>query len=87
MSHRTYITIKTTQVDAVNYVEVNENKDTLRYSLDDSEFVVKWEVEGEEEQVPDSIVAIPTEDKSAVKTHSEILVIMATEAWTEPLEE
>ena len=87
MSHRTYITIKTTQVDAVNYVEVNENKDTLRYSLDDSEFVVKWEVEGEEEQVPDSIVAIPTEDKSAVKTHAEILVIMATEAWTEPLEE
>jgi hypothetical protein len=83
MSHRTYITIKTTQVDAVNYDEVNENKDTLRYSLDGSEFVVKWEEDGEEDQVPDSIVAIPTEDKSAVKTHAEILVIMNSPEWSE----
>jgi len=85
MSHRTYITIKTTQIDAVNYDEVNENKDTLRKSLDGSEFVVKWE-EDEEDQVPDSIVAIPTEDKSSVKTHAEILVIMNSSEWSEPIE-
>jgi hypothetical protein len=80
MSHRTYITIKTTQIDAIDFNEVNENKDTLRYSVDDSEFVVKWEEE-EEQQIPDSIIAIPSEYKSSIMTHAQAKTLMQTPEW------
>ena len=36
---RSYITIKTTQINTVDFREVVEDKATLRYSLDGTEFV------------------------------------------------
>ena len=86
MDHRTYITIKATQVDAVDYDEVNENKDTLRYSIDKSEFLVKWEEEDGESETPASIVAIPSGDKSSEMDHAQGLVLMDTPEWTTPPE-
>ena len=83
MSHRTYMTIKTTQVNAVDYEEVFEIKDTLRYSVDTSEFIIKW-VEIEEGQIPDSLVAIPAGDKSSPMTHAEAKTLMASNTWTDP---
>jgi hypothetical protein len=80
-NHRSYITIKTTKINTVNFAEVIEEKATLRYSVDGTEFVVKWQ-EGSP-YIPESIEAVPVADKSALMSHSEVLTLMATEAWTE----
>ena len=34
--------IPTTQIDNINFINVLESRDTLRYKLDDSEFIVKY---------------------------------------------
>ena len=82
-NHRSYITIKTTQINTVDFREVVEQKASLRYSVDGTEFVVKWQ-EGSP-YIPESIEAVPEADKSALMDHSEVLTLMATEAWTENL--
>ena len=81
-NHRSYITIKTTKINTVNFAEVIEEKATLRYSVDGTEFVVKWQ-EGSP-YIPESILAVPAADKSALMSHSKVLTLMSTEAWTDP---
>jgi len=71
MSHRTYITIKTTQIDAIDFNEVNENKDTLRYSVDGTKTFVKFEGD-----TPSFL------DGKTHYTHSEILNILRGPEWT-----
>ena len=83
-NHKTYITIKTSEINTVDFSQVIEAKATLRYSVDESEFVCKW-VEGA--PMPTSIEAVPEADRSALLSHSEALALMATEAWTTPIEE
>jgi len=82
-NHKIYVTIKTTQIDNINWGAENilEGKDTLRYSLDDSEFIIKW---SEGVNTPPSVLAIPSEDKSELMSHSEALTLMATPEWTDP---
>jgi len=82
MNHKSYITIKTTEINTVDFSEVIEQKATLRYSLDDTEFVVKW-TEGAP-YMPDSVTAVPEADRSDIMNQDECLVIMATAAWTDP---
>jgi len=84
-NHKSYITIKTSEINTVDFSQVIEAKATLRYSVDDSEFVCKW-VEGSP-YMPSSIEAVPEADRSAILSHSEALALMATEAWTTPIEE
>ncbi len=79
-----YITIKTTQLDAINFDEVAGTKDLVRYSVDSLEFIVKW-AEEEEGQVPDSIAAIPENDKSQIMTHTQARELMATPEWSLPI--
>ena len=79
---KSYITIKTTQIDTVDFSQLIENRDSLRYSLDDSEFVCKW-IFGAP-SIPSSVEAVPEADRSAIKTHAEILEIMATPEWSDP---
>ena len=81
-NHKSYITIKTSEINTVDFSQVIEAKATLRYSLDDSEFVCKW-TEGAP-YMPTSIEAVPEADRSALLSHSEALALMATPEWTDP---
>jgi|6_EtaG_2_1085325.scaffolds.fasta_scaffold00569_20 hypothetical protein len=76
---RTYITIDINQLD-LDFSQIDEtSKDTVRKSLDDSEFVAKWEGDA-----PETINNIPESDKSPEMTHAEALELMATPKWTDP---
>ena len=70
----TYIIVDTSEVDSVDFNEViNTSKEMLRYSVDGSKFVVKYEGD------TPSFLEGKTE-----YTHSEVLTIMATDEWTDP---
>jgi len=79
---KSYITIKTTQIDTVDFSQLIENRESLRYSLDDSEFVCKW-IFGAP-SMPVSIEAVPEGDRSDIMDHSTVLALMATPEWTDP---
>jgi len=71
---RTYCIIDSSEVSSVNFDQVAETSaDTLRYSIDGTQTFVKYE--GEQP----SFLSGKTE-----YTHSEILVILATDDWTDP---
>lgn len=83
-NHKSYITIKTDSINLVDFSQTIENRESLRYSLDDSEFIVKW-IFGAP-HIPESIEAVPEADRSAIMTHAEALTLMATPEWTKPPE-
>lgn len=71
---RTYCIINSNEVVSVDFDQVAETSaDTLRYSVDGSKFVVKYEGD-----TPSFL-----EGKTQY-THSEILVELATPEWTDP---
>ena len=81
-NHKSYITIKTSQIDTVNFAEVIENRESLRYSLDDSEFICKWRYGAP--YMPESVALVPEADRSDLMDHATALALMATSAWTDP---
>jgi len=71
---KTYVILNTSELESVDFDQVLQTSDdTLRYSLDGSKFVVKFEGD-----TPSFL-----EDKTQY-THSEILTILATDEWTSP---
>ena len=75
---RTYIIINMTEIGLVNFNEVLETSEaTLRLSVNGLQALLKWE--GSE---PSFVSSLSSYD--GPYTHSEILVIMATPAWTDP---
>ena len=83
MSHlpNVYAIISTTDIDNVDFTQVpEENNESLRYSLDGTEFVIKWFDEHEPTFITDGTV-VPLQ----TLTHEEALVLMATAEWTEPI--
>ena len=75
---RTYIIINTTEIGLVNFNEVLETSEaTLRLSNNELQALLKWE--GSE---PSFVSSLSSYD--GPYTHSEILAIMATPAWTDP---
>ena len=84
-NHKSYITIKKDSINLVDFSQVIEAKATIRKSVDESEFIVKW-TEGSP-YMPTSIEAVPEAKRSEVLSHSEALTLMATEAWTPNLPE
>jgi hypothetical protein len=82
MNNKSYITIKTTQINTVDFSEVIEEKANLRYSLDSTEFVCKWR-EGSP-YMPASITAVPSADRSDILNQEECLVVMASAEWADP---
>jgi hypothetical protein len=77
----TYITIKTDELSLVNFNEVLETSiDTVRLSVDGLQTVLKWE--GDE---PSFVSTLSSYE--GPYTHEEILAIMATPEWSEPIEE
>jgi pyridoxal biosynthesis lyase PdxS len=79
---KSYITIKTTEIDTVDFSQVIENREPLRYSLDDSEFIVKW-IFGAP-HIPESVEAVPEADRSLILTHLQARTLMQTPEWTSP---
>jgi len=77
--NRRYITFDLSEVDQIDFSQVEEtSNETLRVSVDLSKSVVKYNL-----PQPSSIAGLTT--KSAEKTHSEILVIMGTSEWSSPM--
>ena len=78
---RTYATINLTDVGLIDFAQVGETSvSTIRKSLDDTQFVIKWEDGYVPTFITDgSVVAIDTYD------HHAILELMATAAWSEPV--
>ena len=75
----TYAIISTTDIDKVDFTQVPEkNNQYLRYSLDGTEFVIKWNTEPS--FITDGTV-VPVEEL----THANALILMATAEWSEPI--
>jgi len=75
---KTYIIINMTEIGLVNFNEILETSEaTLRLSINELQTVIKWE--GSE---PSFVSSLSSYD--GPYTHSEILTIMATTAWTDP---
>ena len=83
MSHlpNVYAIIYTTDIDNVDFTQVPEkNNEYLRYSLDGTEFVIKWFDEHEPTFITDgTVVPIQT------LTHEQALTLMASAEWSEEI--
>ena len=78
---RTYAVINLTDVGLIDFSQVGESSaSTIRKSLDDTQFVIKWEDGYTPTFITDSsVVPVATYD------HHAILVLMATPEWSEPI--
>ena len=79
---KTYATINLTDIGLIDFAQVGETSArTVRKSIDNTQFVIKWE----EGYVPTfitdaSVIPVGTYD------HHAILELMATDKWSEPIE-
>tara|TARA_B110000444_G_scaffold70505_1_gene66259 strand:+ start:293 stop:553 length:261 start_codon:yes stop_codon:yes gene_type:complete len=80
---RTYATINLSEIGLIDFAQIGETSaSTVRKSLDDTQFVIKWE----EGYVPTFIMdgtVVPIQEYD----HHTILDLMATPEWSEPIEE
>jgi len=75
----TYATINIADLPLIDFSQIGEtDENTIRKSLDESEFVIKWNTEPS--FITDGSVAI-----IQVMTHDQALVLMASAEWSEPL--
>tara|TARA_R110000772_G_scaffold224010_1_gene334571 strand:- start:240 stop:491 length:252 start_codon:yes stop_codon:yes gene_type:complete len=78
---KTYAVINLIDLELIDFSQINEtSKDTIRKSLDNTEFVIKWE----EGYIPTfitdaSVIPVGTYD------HHAILELMATPEWSEDI--
>ena len=79
---RTYAVINLTDISLIDFSQVGETSaSTIRKSLDDTQFVIKWQDGYTPTFITDgSVVPVGTYDRHA------ILELMATSAWSEPIE-
>lgn len=75
LTNRRWCIVLTADKDNIDFNQIIESENTLRYSLDGTKFIVKYNG-----QQPASLAGY-TE-----YTHSEILSILAGEEWTDPNE-
>jgi hypothetical protein len=78
--YRQYMIFNCSELNTINFNEVLETSiDTIRKSLNQSKTFVKWEGE----TIPTSIQSLTT--KQGAYTHDEILSILATSEWSDPI--
>ena len=87
MSHLpdVYATINIADLSNIDFSQIGEtDENTIRKSLDDSQFVIKWSNEHEPSFITDGTV-VPLQ----TLTHAEALTLMASAEWSEeiPVEE
>jgi hypothetical protein len=79
---RTYAIINLTDLELIDFSQIGESSaSTIRKSLDNTQFVIKWQ----EGHIPtfitdDSVIPVGTYD------HHAILELMRTSAWSKPIE-
>ena len=83
MAHNTltYAVINLADVGLIDFSQIGETSvSTIRKSIDDTQFVIKWEEGFIPTFITDgSVVPVETYD------HHSILVLMQTSAWSEPI--
>jgi len=79
---RRYAVIYLTDLDLIDFSQIEQTSiNTIRKSLDDTQFVIKWENGYTPTFITDgSVIPVGTYD------HHAILEIMATAEWSEPIE-
>lgn len=80
-NNKTYAVINLTDVGLIDFAQVGESSvSTIRKSLDDTQFVIKWENGYTPTFITDgSVIAVSEYD------HHAILQLMQTSAWSEPI--
>jgi hypothetical protein len=80
---RIYAVIDITDLELIDFSQIEETSSiTIRKSLDNTQFVIKWQDGHEPTFISDGTV-IPV----GIYTHSECVELMSTEKWSEPIEE
>ena len=78
----TYAIINLSDIGLIDFSQVGQTSaSTVRKSLDNTQFVIKWQEGYEPTFIADGTV-IP----AGIYTHSECLEIMSTDKWSEPIE-
>ena len=81
MNNKIYNTVLTQDLSKIDFTEVEEtSKDTIRKSLDKSQFVIKYNTEP-------SFITDGTLTPLGTYNYSEILEILSGSDWTEPMPE
>ncbi len=83
MNKKIYAIIELTDIGLIDFGQVAQSSaSTVRKSLDDTQFVIKWENGYTPTFITDDSV-VPV----GVYSHSECLELMSTDKWSEPIEE
>jgi hypothetical protein len=79
---RRYAVIYLTDLDLIDFSQIEQSSaSTIRKSLDDTQFVIKWEEGYTPTFITDaSVIPVGTYD------HHAILELMSTDKWSEPIE-
>ena len=78
-SNRTYSFIETSDIGSVDFSQVMETSAaTVRKSIDETQFVLKWYTANTPTFVTDSSVTLTWSG-----SHADCLTLMATTAWTD----
>ncbi len=82
MNNKIYAVVKITDIGLIDFSQVAQSSaSTVRKSLDNTQFVIKWQ-EGYEPTFIENGTVIPV----GIYTHTECLELMATDKWSEPIE-
>ena len=78
-SNRTYAFVNTSDIGSVDFSQVMETSaNTVRKSIDETQFVLKWYTADTPTFVTDSSVTLTWSG-----SHADCLTLMATTAWTD----
>jgi len=78
-NNREFMIFSVTELPTIDFNEVKETSiDTVRKSIDGTKTFVKWDGE----IIPPSVESLTT--KEGPYTYDEIIIILATEEWTDP---
>jgi hypothetical protein len=79
---KTYATINLSDIGLIDFSQIGQTSaSTVRKSLDNTEFVIKWE----EGYVPTFITDLTVVPVGTYDHHA-ILELMATDKWSQPIE-
>jgi len=83
MNSKTYAILKLADIGLIDFSQVAQSSaSTVRKSLDDTQFVIKWEDGYTPTFIMDgTVIPVGTYD------HHAILELMSTEKWSQPLKE
>jgi hypothetical protein len=83
MNTKTYAIVNLSDIGLIDFTQVAQSSaSTVRKSLDNTQFVIKWQEGYEPTFIADGAV-IPV----GIYTHSECLELMSTDKWSQPIEE